>query len=108
MKTLILVAALAALSAAPAFAHDDDGPTAKAAPAAAAKTGEGVGVVKSLDAKAGQITLHHGPVAALGWPAMTMAFKIAPDLATTVKAGQKVKFTVRDGETPQVIAIAPQ
>jgi Cu(I)/Ag(I) efflux system protein CusF len=47
-------------------------------------------------------------VAALGWPAMTMDFKAAPDVLKGAKAGQKVKFTVVDGETPEVTALSPQ
>jgi Cu(I)/Ag(I) efflux system protein CusF len=107
MKTLPLLAVLAALAAAPAFAHDDDAPAAHGA-AAKAKSGEGVGVVKSVDAKAGTITLHHGPVAALGWPAMTMPFKAKAALIQAVKPGEKVKFTVTDGDTPEITAIAAQ
>lgn len=50
------------------------------------------GVVKSLDAAKGTVTLAHEPVPALKWPAMTMAFKISPALAKGLQAGQKVDF----------------
>jgi Cu(I)/Ag(I) efflux system protein CusF len=108
MKTLLptLVAA-AALASAPALAQNA-GMAGMAMSAPAAKSGTGVGEVKALDAKAGKVTLHHGPVAALGWPAMTMTFKVAPELLKTVKPGQKVRFTVIDGDQPVVTAIAPQ
>lgn len=66
---------------------------------------QGTGVIKKLDAKAGSVTLQHGPIAALKWPAMTMAFKADPGLLKGFKVGQKVTFTVAPGETPQVIAI---
>ena len=39
-----------------------------------AKTASAFGIVESIDAGAGKITLAHGPVDALGWPAMTMGF----------------------------------
>ena len=107
MKTLALAAALALLAAPAAFAQDHAGHEGHAA-APAAKTGEGLGQVKAVDATAGKITLHHGPVPALGWPAMTMEFKAAPALLQGVKPGQKVKFTVADGETPEVVALSPQ
>jgi Cu(I)/Ag(I) efflux system protein CusF len=109
MSKLPLIAALALFAALPAFAQAP-GRTVNAAPAAAAaaRTGEGQGVVKAVDIDAGTITLHHGPVAALGWPAMTMTFKAAPALLQGVKPGQKVTFTVADGETPEVVALAPQ
>lgn len=51
------------------------------------------GVIKALDAKAGTVTLAHGPVPELKWPAMTMAFKLAkPTLAKGLAVGKKVKF----------------
>jgi Cu/Ag efflux protein CusF len=46
-------------------------------PAAGARqTHMAAGTVKKSDAKAGKVTLAHGPVASLNWPAMTMAFKV--------------------------------
>ena len=107
MNKLHLIAAIATFAASPALAQHDGHEGHMAAPAAA-KSGQGTGVVKSIDAKAGKLTLHHGPVAALGWPAMTMEFKAAPQLLQGVKTGQKVKFTAVDGETPEVTAISPQ
>lgn len=50
------------------------------------------GVVKELDAKKGTVTLSHEAVPTLKWPAMTMAFKISPELAKGIEAGQKVDF----------------
>ena len=34
------------------------------------------GVVKKIDAKSGMVTVAHGPVKTMNWPAMTMAFKV--------------------------------
>ena len=34
------------------------------------------GVVKKIDAKSGMVTVAHGPVKTMDWPAMTMAFKV--------------------------------
>ncbi len=50
------------------------------------------GVVKELDAKKGTVTLSHESVPTLKWPAMTMAFKISPDLAKGIEVGQRVDF----------------
>jgi Cu(I)/Ag(I) efflux system protein CusF len=50
------------------------------------------GVIKALDAKGGTVTLSHEAVPALKWPAMTMAFKISPELAKGLQVGQKVEF----------------
>ncbi len=43
--------------------------------------------------KPDEITLSHGPVASLGWGAMTMTFKLAkPELAAGLKPGDNVSF----------------
>jgi len=107
------LAAIAALIATPALAQSKDTPNAAGTShtdhAASAQTGDGSGVVKAVNAKAGSITLHHAPIAALGWPAMTMTFKADPALLKALKPGQAVKFTVRpEGDSGEVVAIAPQ
>ena len=48
------------------------------------------GTVESINA--GKITIAHGPVDALKWPAMTMAFNATPEQLASVKAGQNVQF----------------
>lgn len=64
--------------------------------AAVAADVQGTGLVKAVDAKAGTVTISHEPIKALGWPAMTMPFKVAaPELLTRVKLGDKVQFTFR-------------
>ena len=51
------------------------------------------GSVDSIDLKAGTLTLNHGPVATLKWPAMTMEFKAAnATLLRGLKPGQAVAF----------------
>ena len=37
------------------------------------------GTVEDVDMKAGTVSLAHGPIASLKWPAMTMEFKVAND-----------------------------
>lgn len=66
-------------------------------PAAETAAGEpstamATGTVESIDAGAGKITIAHGPVEALEWPAMTMAFKATPDQIASVQSGQDVTF----------------
>ncbi len=49
------------------------------------------GTVEEVDAKAGTISLNHGPVASLKWPAMTMEFALAnASLLPTLKPGARV------------------
>lgn len=104
-----LVFAIALLSAAPAFAQTQapDPSTGQAVTAAASGTAEATGQIKSVDAKAGTVTIHHTPVASLGWPAMTMTFKAAPEVLKGAKAGQTVKFTFNAADN-SVLSIQPQ
>lgn len=51
------------------------------------------GTVEDIDAKAGAVTLNHGPVASLKWPAMSMEFLVAhPALLAGLKPGAVVSF----------------
>jgi len=66
------------------FGHSAHGAAAQAGtpaePASAAVKASGhkaEGTVESIDVKAGTLSLNHGPVASLKWPAMTMEFKAA-------------------------------
>lgn len=102
---LTLAAVLAAGIAGPALAQADHNMSKM--PGMSAPAGpQGTGVIKKLDTKAGSVTLQHGPIAALNWPAMTMAFEADPALLKTVKVGQQVNFTVKTGgATPEVVAL---
>ena len=74
-----------------------------------AKTAHATGTVKAIDKTAGTITLEHGPIAEANWPAMTMAFKAAPALLDSVKAGDKVAFDLKlEGNAGEVTAITSQ
>jgi Cu(I)/Ag(I) efflux system protein CusF len=77
---------------------------------AAAKTGQGTGVVTAIDPKAGKITIKHGPISAVGWPAMTMTFKATPPaLLRGVRVGQTIGFDVRTrGMNAEVTALRPR
>lgn len=46
--------------------------------APAANTGHDVGVITAIDTKTNKLTIQHGPIPAVGWPTMTMAFKANP------------------------------
>jgi Cu(I)/Ag(I) efflux system protein CusF len=50
------------------------------------------GVVKAIDPVAKTITLDHGPVAALHWPAMIMTFKTGSVDVASIKPGDHVAF----------------
>ncbi|WP_082765261.1 MULTISPECIES: copper-binding protein [unclassified Phenylobacterium] len=83
------LAALALSTAAVAQDHAGHGQ-----PAAAVT---GTGVVKKIDAKAGTVTIDHGPIKALNWGAMIMPFKVSDaSLLSGLKVGSKVSFQLKD------------
>ncbi len=54
---------------------------------------EAIGVVKQVDRNNGTVTLAHGPVKSLGWPAMTMSFAVEDKmLFDKLVPGRKVRF----------------
>lgn len=62
------------------------------------------GVVKKIDTKAGVVTLAHEPVKSLGWPAMTMGFKLADKmLFNKLTEGAKVEFEFKQVGNDYVI-----
>ncbi len=89
--TMIIAASLLAAIVPPAQAGT---PMAGMAMKPAAKTGSGVGMVKSIDTRAGTVTIAHGPIPGVGWPAMTMAFKAAPAVLKGLTPGRKIAFDV--------------
>ena len=65
--------------------------TAPAASAAKTVGHQASGTVDGVDLKEGTVSLNHGPVASLKWPAMTMEFKTAnATLLQSLKPGTKV------------------
>src|SRR4051794_12450230 len=111
MKPLVLtVAALTLAGSLAACSKKEATPEAAvpaAAPAAASATSDMAKMDMSADAKmakgtgtitavsADSVTIDHAPIPEANWPAMTMAFKTAPDLAKTVKPGDKVAFDLK-------------
>jgi Cu(I)/Ag(I) efflux system protein CusF len=64
-----------------------------AALAAAQSAHKATGEVKSVDRKKGTVTLAHGPVESLKWPAMTMKFNARDrKMLDKLKPGDKVEF----------------
>ncbi len=65
----------------------------------------GTGVVRSVDKANGKVELSHDPIAALGWPKMTMFFRLKDSaLADQVKEGDKVEFSVEKSASGYVIS----
>lgn len=93
--------------AAPAAAMSGDmGNMAMAPAASTAIKAKGHGTVTAIDKTAGTITLDHGPIPEVKWPAMTMAFKAAPGITDATKVGDKVDFDLTlIGNAGEVTAI---
>ncbi|WP_411286406.1 copper-binding protein [Phenylobacterium sp.] len=117
MRRLILTTA--ALTLAGGLAACSKAEETSAAPAVApAATSDVGGVATPAQAKgtgtvtavsADSITVDHAPIPEAGWPAMTMAFKASPDLAKSVKAGDKVAFDLKlQGGAGEITGIQTQ
>jgi Cu(I)/Ag(I) efflux system periplasmic protein CusF len=65
----------------------------------------GVGTINSVDAAKRKLMIAHGPIAALQWPGMTMAFTVAPEINLgALKPGAKIAFTlIRGADSAYVI-----
>ena len=68
------------------------------------------GEVKNVDAKAGQVTLKHGPIENMKMPPMTMAFPVQdPSVLSSLKEGSKVKFVLENmNGVPTITLLVPQ
>lgn len=63
---------------------------------------KGRGKVIEIDAKSGKLTLAHEPIEELGWPAMTMGFKVKDSKQLEkLKAGDEVEFALKADEPNQ-------
>lgn len=100
-------------SSAPPVKHDGDGGTAMTTPqtdaghAPDARTSviSGTGIVRSIDKTNGKVQLSHDPIDALGWPAMTMFFRLKDSaLADRINVGDKVDFFLEKSGSGYVIS----
>jgi len=87
-----LKAAIGGFASAPAASASAAAAAPEAAPAKASSH-QAVGTVQEVDAKALTVSISHGAIASLKWPAMTMEFKAAnASLLAALKPGAKVTF----------------
>jgi Cu(I)/Ag(I) efflux system membrane fusion protein len=110
-----LIDAESNLKAAIAGMGEAAGRGGSAAPAAASSaparpSHRAQGTVDSLDIKSGTVTLQHGAVPSLKWPAMTMDFQVAdPALLKGLKPGMAVGFEFSERQPGEwmITAMAP-
>ncbi len=114
IPSIILAATLAAFAGSLAYAadssmHDMNRMKGESghAHATASASYSGAGTIKSVDKSAGKVSIAHGPIAPLQWPAMTMTFVVKdPRLLDGVASGQKVDFAfVQQGSQYVVTAL---
>lgn len=84
---LLLVSAPAIAAAGHAHAQ------AAAETHATARAVSAVGVVRKIDAAQSKVVVQHEPIESLGWPGMTMAFRVRDaKLLDGLAPGKKVRF----------------
>ncbi|SHF40188.1 Copper binding protein CusF [Modicisalibacter ilicicola DSM 19980] len=96
LTTAALSVAFMTLPASAETNHDDQKHGSEMHQSANAQTAQGQGTVKALDTEKQQITLTHGPIESLGWPGMTMPFKLADSASMKeLSVGDEVRFEVK-------------
>ncbi len=86
-------------------AKGDSKPAASGAVAAPA-THRGEGTVEAVDPAHASVTLAHGPIPSLKWPAMTMDFTVKDAaLLRTLKPGQKIDFETVAGAPGEYLIV---
>ncbi|BAN49189.1 copper-binding protein [Metapseudomonas resinovorans] len=111
MRTALTTAiALVLSSALPALADDmsgmNMGNTTKEPSQAQAQTATASGTVKAVDLAKGTVTISHGAVPSLKWPAMTMAFAASQEQLESVEVEEKVNFEFKaEGMNASILKI---
>lgn len=78
-----------------------------AAMTAKAITASATGTVEAIDVSAKAVTIAHGPIAAVKWPAMTMTFSAPTVDLSSIKTGDHVNFKLAvNGMHGEVVEIA--
>lgn len=102
-RFLLIVGGLLGACSAPSDQGGASAPSVSApaqAPAAAdseareatAKHASATGTIESIDLAARTVTIAHGPVPELGWPAMTMTFQASGIQLSSYAPGDRVAF----------------
>lgn len=75
----------------------------------ATKAATATGTVTAMDTAKRKVTLDHGPIPDIDWPAMKMEFSVAPSVdLSKVKTGDRVQFTLSgSGNSYTVQSISP-
>lgn len=110
IATIALLAAACSPPATQEPAKSDAGMTMETPAPAVAGPITGTGTVTQVDAAAGTITLNHGAIPAVSWPAMTMQFTAEnPAILQGIAVGDTVSFELKSAtETSIVTSVQKQ
>lgn len=108
LRPLIAPIALLAAACSPPTqqepAKSDAGMNMEAPAAAGAITS--TGTVTQVDAAAGTITINHGPIEVVSWPAMTMQFTAEnPTILQGIAVGDSVSFELKSATETSVVTM---
>ncbi|HWA01479.1 MAG TPA: copper-binding protein [Caulobacterales bacterium] len=99
--------AVAACDPQPAATHPSTSSSVADMPMASATAAGpivGSGAVTAINTAAHVITISHGPISAIGWPAMTMTFTPEhPALLSGISVGDRVSFQLKSEQEPAII-----
>lgn len=108
LKNLVLTAALLSAACSPpsgnvaqSTAADQTDP---AAPAAQNAPITATGTVTAINASAGTISINHGAIAAINWPAMEMQFTAEdPSILQDLAVGDRVQFELKSAAESTIV-----
>ena len=113
MKGMTATSAPGMSKPAEAASHESHGEMAMAQPATAAGRGDraptagvsGTATVLGVDKANARVKLAHDPIAALGWPKMTMFFRLKDGaFADRVKEGDRIEFSLEKSASGYLIS----
>ena len=113
LRSLIVpIALLAAACSPPATqepAKTDAGMNMETPAPAAAGPITSTGTVTQVDAAAGTVTINHGAIAAISWPAMTMQFTAEnPAILQGIAVGDSVSFELKSATETSVVTVVQE
>ena len=85
------------------MANSDSMPMSGEMPMAEETGASAEGKVTDIDPGAGTVTIEHGPVESIGWPAMTMTFEADAQILEQVSVGEGIAFEFRTGTEGSVV-----
>lgn len=108
LRHLILTAALLGAACTPPAGDEAQSPATDqsepAAPAGEAAPVSATGTVTAVDAAAGTISIDHGAIAAINWPAMEMQFTTQdPAILQGIAVGDRVQFELKSAAESTVV-----